>query len=86
MLAFSALRAWSSLWFQAIETQQVIWLRTLKLAAGDAAAEREAFRMITEKLAAAQHTAFRLGLGDSPQQAVAHYRKRVRANRRRLLK
>jgi hypothetical protein len=86
MLAFSALRAWSSLWFQAIETQQVIWLRTLKLAAGDAAAEREAFRMITEKLAAAQHTAFRLGLGDSPLGAVARYRRRVRANRRRLLK
>lgn len=86
MFAFSAFRAWGSLWFQSLEVQQVIWLRTLKLAAGGAAAEREALEMVAEKVAAAQHTAFRLALGASPHEAVAHYRHRVRANRRRLLK
>jgi hypothetical protein len=85
MFAVSAIRAWGALWFLALETQQVIWLRTLRLAAGGAAAEREALRMVTEKVIAAHHTARRVALGGSPQAAVRHYRGRVRANRRRLL-
>ena len=86
MFAVSALRAWGAFWFQALEVQQVIAMRILKLAVGGATAEREAVRMVAEKLAASQHTAIRLALGASPQQAVRHYRGRVRANRRRLLK
>ena len=84
MLATSALRTWVQFWFQAIEVQQVVSLRMLKLMAGGAAAEREAVRMVTEKIEAAQETALRLASGASPQLAVRHYRSKVRANRRRL--
>jgi ABC-type iron transport system FetAB permease component len=86
MLAMSVFHAWTRLWFQAIEVQQVIWLRTMKLMAGGAMAEREAVRMVAEKIEAAQETGRRLALGASPKRAVRHYRSRVRANRRRLLR
>lgn len=84
MLALSAFQAWAQLCFQAIEVQQVVSLRMLKLMAGGAAAEDEAVRMVREKVEAAQETAFRLATGASPQAAVRHYRTKVRANRRRL--
>ena len=85
MLPNSALRFWTDLCFQTFEVQQVIGLRMLKLMAGGAAAEREAMRMVAEKIDAAQETALRLASGASPQAAVRHYRSKVRANRRRLL-
>jgi hypothetical protein len=74
-----------------VEASEVMTLRLLKLAAGGAAATAEAERMVSEKLQAAaevQADAFAAALkGEhrrTPRRALAHYRKKVRANRRRL--
>ena len=76
-----------------VEASQVIGLRTLKIAAGGPAADAEAARMVDEKVDAAwalQAMAFSGALGwTAPQitsKTIAHYRRRVRANRRRLSK
>jgi hypothetical protein len=74
-----------------IEAQTVIALRMMKIAAGGAAAEAEVQRMISEKSQAALDTQLQIGksamsgrLDLAPARAVALYRRRVRANRRRL--
>jgi len=79
---------WSSLWFEA---NQVMWLRTMRLMQGGAAAQREAARMVAEKWQAAADLTIRQASGRGGQQpatvargAVRHYRGRVAANRRRL--
>jgi hypothetical protein len=79
-------------WFMGIEPWSVIALRTLKLGGG-VAAEAEAFRMVNEKIEsglAPQALALTCGLGLTAHSAgtktVAHYRRKVRANRRRLAK
>ncbi len=81
---------WQS-WALATEASSVIALRTLKLAAGGAAAEAEATRMIAEKSRAALElqAMFVAGaLGRSAptvmKRTMGHYRRKVRANRRRL--
>jgi hypothetical protein len=78
-------------WSLGLETSAVIASRTMKLAAGGAAAETERRRMLAEKIEAAlslQALALTGGLGTTAQSAVQaslrHYRRRVRANRRRL--
>jgi hypothetical protein len=78
-------------WALGAEASAVIALRALKLAAGGAQAEREARRMVTEKMDTAldvQQAALSGALGVSPatvaKQAVRRYRRKVRANRRRL--
>jgi hypothetical protein len=65
----------------------------VKLAAGEKVAERVARRMMAEKIEAAlslQTLALTGGLGTTPQsttrRSLAHYRRRMRANRRRLAK
>ena len=78
----------------AIEAQQVMALRMMRLWMGGAAAEAEVSRMISEKAVAA--TAAGLGVmaglaaghGDAEiaRRAVRDYRRRVGANRRRLVK
>jgi len=75
------------------EAWSVIALRTLKLVDGGVAAEAEAFRMVSEKFEsglALQALALTGGLGLTARSAgaktVAHYRRKVRANRRRLAK
>ena len=80
-------------WCLGLESSSVIGLRTLKLAAGGAAADTESRRMIEEKVKAGlewQAMALADGLGVTPHRAAAktltHYRRKVRANRRRLLK
>ena len=80
-------------WSLGAESSAVIGLRVMKMAAGGVAAEREAHRMVSEKVAAAlalQTLAWTGGLGLIPRSAaaktVAHYRRKVRANRRRLMK
>jgi hypothetical protein len=80
-------------WLLGLEASTVIGLRTLKLAQGGAEAQAEAERMVREKLEAGlalQALAATGGLGATPASAsartVAHYRRRVRANRRRLSK
>jgi hypothetical protein len=78
----------------AIEAQQVIALRLLRLAPGGVVAAKEAQRMVTEKAAAciasqaAASGALLSGrsLTAATRRAAAPYRSRVRANRRRLLR
>lgn len=70
----------------AMESQQVIGLRMAKLALGDAAAQAEAQRMVSEKITAASEAALLLATGGSTQKVIAGYRRKVRANVRRLSK
>ena len=80
-------------WSLGTDASSVIALRTLKIAAGGVAAEVEARRMVSEKIEAglalqALAMTGRLGL-TAPSTAtkmLAHYRRKVRANRRRLTK
>lgn len=82
-----------SAWSLGLEASAVIALRTLKIAAGGPAADAEARSMVREKIDAGltlQAMALGGGLGVTAHGAaartLAHYRRRVRANRRRLLK
>jgi len=77
---------WINLTMLAAESQQVIWLRLAKLGGGGAAAGTEASLMVSEKLAAATDAAGRLMMGASPDSVVRGYRRKVRANVRRLSK
>jgi hypothetical protein len=81
------------MWMLGLESSSVIALRTMKLAAGGAAAQLEAERMVSEKVSAgmalAQDVAFgKLGttMPGIASAAVADYRKKVRANQKRLTK
>jgi hypothetical protein len=76
----------------AIEAQQVIALRLAKLALGGPAARGEARRMVTEKADAAAKAAglitaaaLRGRPGTGANQAVRMLRRRVGANKKRLL-
>ncbi|HEY2358448.1 MAG TPA: hypothetical protein VGH86_13435 [Phenylobacterium sp.] len=80
-------------WSLGLESSAVIGLRSTKLMAGGASGAAEAKRMIAEKVDAGlalQTLAMSGGLGWTPQavagKTLAHYRRRVRANRRRLAK
>jgi hypothetical protein len=70
----------------AAESQQVIMLRTLKLAAGGEKAKAEARRMVSEKVVSAGVEGTRLALGATPQSVISRYRNKVKANLRRLTK
>lgn len=78
-------------WFLGIEMAQVMWLRGGIIALGGVEGEREARRMVEEKLTA--NTAFCWALatgaaGYTPaavgRKALRHYGGKVRANGRRL--
>ena len=85
-------------WFQlswdmmqlTVEANSVIALRTMKMATGGAGANEEVSLMVSEKVQAAMDVQFELatsilaGRVDGPAKAVALYRRRVRANRKRL--
>lgn len=80
------------LWMLGLESSSVIALRTWKMAAGGNAANDEAGRMIGEKIASAMalsQQAMTGQLGTSmpgiASKAVADYRRKVRANRKRLI-
>jgi hypothetical protein len=85
-----------SSWFEAArlaaDMQRVIALRMIRLAAGGPLASREARRMVSEKIAAfgesqvAAMAALASGstLKHAAKKAHRPYRRRVRANRRRL--
>ncbi|WP_448956470.1 hypothetical protein [Labrys neptuniae] len=77
---------WMNLSMLAIEAQQVVWLRTLKMASGGQEAAREAERMVTEKIIAAQAAATTMMTGGSAKKVIGGYRKKVRSNVRRLSK
>jgi alkylation response protein AidB-like acyl-CoA dehydrogenase len=87
------LRASLAAWSLGVEASTVIVLRTMKIAAGGPAAEAEVQQMISEKIEAGldlQTMAMTGGLGFTPESAtnktLAHYRRKVRANRRRLIR
>lgn len=88
---------WTSLafdtWALGLEASSVIALRTLKLAAGGAAAQAEAQRMVSEKVTAGMTLPMLAMTGQLgatgpaiASKSVAHLRRKVRANRRRLAK
>ncbi len=83
----------ADMWTLGLETAQVMGLRSLKIVTGGAEGEGELRRMVEEKVEAGlalQTLALTGGLGFTPQavaaKTVAHYRRKVRANRRRLIK
>jgi len=85
------LRTGFDAWLLGLEASSVIALRAMKLAAGGAAANAEAQRMIREKIEAGlalQKLALTGKLGRTAQgtaaKAIRHYRRKVRANRHRL--
>jgi hypothetical protein len=78
-------------WSLGLEASSVIGLRLMKIAAGGAAAEEETRLMLREKFEAGwaiQGKAMTGALGVTPHSAttrtLAHYRKKVRSNQRRL--
>jgi hypothetical protein len=79
-------KSWVNLFQLGAEAQQVIWLRTMKLAAGGPKADREAKLMVKEKIDTAQKEALKLMMGGSPDAMVGNYRRKVKANRKRLSK
>jgi hypothetical protein len=92
MLENPWLRIGFGAWSLSIEAAYVMVLRTLKIAGGGYAAGDEAERMINEKIEAGlalQSLAMTGRLGATPQSAASktltHYRRKVRANRRRLI-
>jgi hypothetical protein len=87
------LRAGFDAWSLGVEASSVIALRMLKIGSGGAAAEAEARQMVSEKIEtglAFQAMALTGGLGltahHAARKTLAHYRRKVRANRRRLAK
>ncbi|MBO1021299.1 hypothetical protein IPV08_15145 [Methylobacterium sp. SD274] len=68
----------------AMESQQVIGLRLAKLSLGGPAAQIEAQRMVSEKIMATGEAAMMIATGVSTQKVVTGYRRKVRANARRL--
>jgi hypothetical protein len=80
------LKSWIKLAQLSVEAQQVIWLRTMKLAAGGPKADREAKLMVQEKIDIAQKEALKLLMGGSQDAMVGNYRRKVKANRKRLSK
>ena len=68
----------------AVEAQTVIGLRLVMLGAGGTAAQTEVHRMVTEKASALIEATAALASGGSVHKVIAGYRKRVRANSRRL--
>jgi hypothetical protein len=79
-------KLWFNMSMLAAEAQGAVWLRLLKLSAGGPKARREARRMVSEKVVAANQAALRLAKGGSSDAVVRQYRRKVRANLRRLSK
>jgi hypothetical protein len=80
-----------SAWSLGFEASSVIGLRAMRIAAGGPAAEAEARLMIREKIEAGwalQRKVLTGTLGLTPHTAttrtLAHYRRKVRSNQRRL--
>jgi hypothetical protein len=75
---------WTNLIMLGIESQQVICLRVAKLAAGGPQAALEAQLMVSEKILQGVSAGTKLMLGATPNSVVQGYRKKVRANAKRL--
>ena len=68
----------------AFEAQQVMWLRGIELTKGGVAAQREAARMVDEKATVGQQAVLKAATGTAPIAIVRGFRRKVRANARRL--
>lgn len=86
MGAIKILKSWIKLAQLGVEAQEVMWLRTMKRAAGGSKADREAKLMVQEKIDTAQTETLKLLFGGSPDAMVGNYRRKVKANRKRLSK
>lgn len=78
-------------WSLSADAATVMWLRTALIAGGGVTAQKEAARMLSEKLSANAELGTLMmtgGLGHDPRVAadrtIAHYGPTVRANRARL--
>jgi hypothetical protein len=80
------LRLTSNATLLGFESQRVVTLRLARLAAGGAAAEFEAQRMVLEKGTAFLEAATTLAFGGSAGKVIRRYRMHVRANERRLMR
>ena len=85
------LRLGMDAWWLGFESANVIALRMLRVAGGGSAAAAETQRMVSEKMTAACLLQWRSWLGllghtapEITDGSLRHYRKVVRANRRRL--
>jgi len=67
-----------------LESNRVIGLRIAKLMRGGKAAQREAQRMVSEKVLAAAKAGTSLMAGASGDKIVEQYRRKVAANAKRL--
>lgn len=75
---------WFNMMMLGVEAQQVFFLRAMRLSMGGRQAEREGSRMMSEKLIAAGQAAMAISRGASANSVVGSYRRKVRANARRL--
>ena len=75
---------WIDLSLSVLEAQQVILLRTIRLAEGGKRAELEAKRMMSEKIEAMGRAAAMIVMGASTDRIVRFYGNKISANRRRL--
>ena len=78
------LQTWIWISFLALESHQVMWLRSLRLMSDDRRATQEVVLMATEKVEAAQKAAWQIACGATPESIIGGYRSLVRANRIRL--
>jgi len=76
-------KAWWNIGMIAVESQQAMWLRSMRFAVGGPSASAEAQRMVAEKLAIAAPAAAGILKRDTPRKVVKRHRGKVRANKRR---
>jgi hypothetical protein len=83
----------TQMWLTTLEAQQVMALRTAKVMRGGADAGPEMRQMVEEKIEAAikaQQSGLEMMLAGNgeqiPRKTVSSYRRKIQANRRRLLK
>ena len=89
-----SLMPWFDAWRFGVQAQQVVMLRMMRFWHHDASAGAEAARMVAEKIAASAEAQVAAGTalmkGQSAKTALKRaatpYRKRVRANHKRLTK
>ncbi|MFC3693111.1 hypothetical protein [Chenggangzhangella methanolivorans] len=70
----------------AFEAQGVIAQRMMLVGLGGPKVQAEMNRMVSEKLLAAAHAGFQIATGASQEAVISGYRRKVRANARRLSK
>jgi hypothetical protein len=75
---------WFDIYLSVLEAQQVIWFRAWRIARGGKLAEREARRMVNEKVEMAARAGTMLATGASVGKVSAAYQRKIRANKKRL--